>query len=68
MKKEFGIWITNDGKVKTRWVEKRKGAEGRSEIYFQSVTDAAKWAKTYDGFKASEVRSAIDRVLFAMEY
>jgi len=68
IKKEFGIWITNDGKVKTGWVEKRKGAEVRSEIYFSSVTEASKWVKTYDGFKASEVRSAIERVLFANEY
>lgn len=65
--KKFGIWITNTGMVGVGWTETAP-KDARADQLFDSVQEAHEWAKTYTGYKASEVRSAIERTLFANEY
>jgi len=66
--KEFWIWITNDAEIKMGWTDEKKGNTVRSEIYFKTVQEAKDWADTYTGFWDSEIRSRIERILFANEY
>jgi len=66
--KEFWIWITNDAEVQMGWVSEKKGNTVRSEIYFKTAKEASDWAKTYNWFGDSEIRSRLERILFANEY